>query len=119
MKEQTAANRTGPAKNLLRAYFDANRGALLNKWLHYFDVYDRHFARYRHSDVVMVEVGIYHGGSLGMWKSYFGPRARIVGIDVNPRARKFAGERVDVMIGDQADPCGPVVTTSAASASTS
>ena len=103
MEKQTAPHETHPSQNALRAYFDANRGALLNKWLHYFDIYDRHFARYRGRELVMMEVGIYHGGSLGMWKSYFGPRARVVGIDVNPRAKKFADEQVDVVIGDQAD----------------
>ena len=103
MAQQTTPHEAQPSQNPLRAYFDANRGALLNKWLHYFDVYDRHFARYRGREIVMVEIGIYHGGSLGMWKSYFGPRAKIVGIDVNPRARKFADEQVDVLIGDQAD----------------
>ena len=51
----------------------------------------------------MMEIGVYHGGSLGMWKSYFGPRARFVGVDINPRALKFADDRVDIVIGDQSD----------------
>jgi hypothetical protein len=51
----------------------------------------------------MVEIGIYHGGSLGMWKKYFGPLARLVGIDINPRALKFADDQVTVVIGDQSD----------------
>jgi hypothetical protein len=89
--------------NPLRQYFEANRGPLLNKWMHYFDIYDRHFARFRGREIVMVEIGIYHGGSLGMWKSYFGPQAKLVGIDINPRALKFADEQVTVLIGDQSD----------------
>jgi len=89
--------------NPLRAYFDANRGPLLNKWLHYFDVYDRHFSRFRGREIVMVEIGVYHGGSLGMWKSYFGPQAQLIGVDINPRALKFADEQVTVVIGDQSD----------------
>lgn len=89
--------------NPLRAFFDANRGPLLNKWLHYFDIYDRHFSRFRGRDIVMVEIGVYHGGSLGMWKAYFGPRARLVGVDINPRAQKFADDQVTIVIGDQSD----------------
>lgn len=89
--------------NPMRSYFDANRGPLLNKWLHYFDIYDRHFARFRGREIVMVEIGIYHGGSLGMWKSYFGPQATLVGVDINPRALKFADEQVTVVIGDQSN----------------
>jgi hypothetical protein len=71
--------------------------------MHYFDIYDRHFARFRGREIVMVEIGIYHGGSLGMWKSYFGPQARLVGVDINPRALKFADDQVTVIIGDQSD----------------
>lgn len=89
--------------NPLQAYFEANRGPLLNKWMHYFDIYDRHFARFRGREIVMVEIGVYHGGSLGMWKSYFGPQARLVGVDINPRALKFADDQVTVIIGDQSD----------------
>ena len=89
--------------NPLEDYFLRNRDALLNKWFHYFDVYDRHFARFRGREIVMVEIGVYHGGSLGMWKSYFGPQTRLVGVDINPRARKFADEQVDIVIGDQSD----------------
>jgi hypothetical protein len=71
--------------------------------MHYFDIYDRHFARFRGREIVMLEIGIYHGGSLGMWKSYFGPQARLVGVDINPRALKFADDQVTVIIGDQSD----------------
>jgi Methyltransferase domain len=89
--------------NPLQEYFERNQGPLLNKWMHYFDIYDRHFARFRGREIVMVEIGIYHGGSLGMWKSYFGPRAQLIGVDINPRALKFADDQVTVIIGDQSD----------------
>lgn len=89
--------------NPLEAYFLSNRGPLLNKWKHYFEIYDRHFARYRNQPLLMVEVGVFHGGSLGMWKEYFGPKARIVGVDINPRAARFADGQVDILIGDQSD----------------
>ncbi len=89
--------------NPLADWFLTNRGPLMNKWFHYFDIYDRHFARFRGRDIVMVEIGVYHGGSLGMWQSYFGPDAKLVGVDLNPRALKFAGAQVDILIGDQSD----------------
>jgi hypothetical protein len=49
----------------------------------------------------MVEVGIYSGGSLGMWKSYFGKQARIHGVDIEPACRSYADDQVTVHIGDQ------------------
>jgi hypothetical protein len=38
-----------------------------------------------------------------MWKYYFGPRARIFGVDINPHCRKLEEEQVEIFIGDQED----------------
>jgi hypothetical protein len=89
--------------NPLEEYFRKGDGRLIHKWLHYFDIYDRHFAPYRRQRVTVLEIGVYHGGSLQMWKHYFGHRARIVGVDIDPRCAAFAEDRIDVVIGDQAD----------------
>ena len=46
---------------------------------HYFDSYDRHFARFRGQEVNVLEIGIYSGGSLfEMWQSYFGPHCQSI-----------------------------------------
>ncbi len=89
-----------PANDLER-YFAANTGRLLNKWSHYFSVYDRHFARYRGTDVHILEFGVSHGGSLQMWKDYFGPRAKIYGVDINPACQALEEDQVKIFIGDQ------------------
>jgi hypothetical protein len=92
------------AANPLQAFFDAHRGRLMAKWDHYFDIYHRHFARFRGTPCTVVEIGIYHGGSLQMWRDYFGPQARIIGVDIEPRAAALAEPGTEVLIGDQADP---------------
>jgi hypothetical protein len=89
--------------NPLAEYFRNNPGRLIDKWHHYFEIYHRHFAAFRGRSPVVVEIGVYHGGSLEMWRHYFGRGARIVGIDLDPRCRQFEGDSVSVMIGDQAD----------------
>ena len=89
--------------NDLEQYFYDNPGRVVHKWKHYFEIYDRHFARYRGKPVSVVEVGVYKGGSLQMWKHYFGPQARICGIDVDPTCKRFEEAQVDVLIGDQED----------------
>lgn len=38
-----------------------------------------------------------------MWKKYFGPFAKIVGIDINEKCKKFEGDQVSIRIGDQSD----------------
>jgi predicted O-methyltransferase YrrM len=88
----------------LEDYFRGNKGRLITKWRHYFEIYERHFAPYRARPVRMVEYGVWHGGSLQMWRSYLGPQAHIVGVDRNPECARLAEEGIDVVIGDQADP---------------
>jgi len=75
----------------------------MDKWKHYFDIYHRHFERFRGRSPVVIEIGVYHGGSLQMWKQYFGPGARIIGVDVNPRVRELGEEGIEIEIGDQGD----------------
>lgn len=89
--------------NPLADYFFGNRGRLIQKWHHYFEIYHRHFRPFRGRSPVVLEIGVFHGGSLQMWKKYFGPGARIVGIDIDPRCRQFEEEQISVMTGDQAD----------------
>ena len=89
--------------NPLAAYFFDNPGRLIHKWHGYFEIYHRHFAAFRGRSPVVLEIGVFHGGSLQMWRNYFGPGARIVGIDVDPRCRQFEEAQISVLTGDQQD----------------
>ncbi|HEV3239083.1 MAG TPA: class I SAM-dependent methyltransferase [Casimicrobiaceae bacterium] len=89
--------------NDLEAYFVNNPGRMIHKWWHYFEIYDRHLSRFRGTEVNLVEIGVYQGGSLQMWKHYFGERARIWGIDINPAVKQFAEDGINIIVGDQAD----------------
>lgn len=92
------------ADNPLRMFFEARHtGRGIWKWEHYFDIYHRHFAKFVGRDVQFVEIGIYSGGSLEMWKSYLGPQARIHGVDVEEATRVYDDGDTRVHIGDQAD----------------
>jgi hypothetical protein len=91
--------------NWLEEYFDNHlTGPGLWKWRHYFPVYDRHFAKFRGHEVHVVEIGIFSGGSLEMWHSYFGDQAHVYGVDIAPECRSYEGPRTRVFIGDQSDP---------------
>ncbi len=75
----------------------------MHKWHHYLDIYHRHFRRFRGRSPVVLEIGVFHGGSLQMWREYFGPGTRIVGLDIDPRCRALEEDGIQVHIGDQAD----------------
>jgi cephalosporin hydroxylase len=70
----------------------------------YFDSYDHFFDKYRGKEITFVEIGILDGGSLFMWREYFGAQARIIGIDLNPEAKKWEKEGFEIYIGSQSDP---------------
>jgi len=89
--------------NPLEHYFRHNRKNRIHKWMHYFDIYHRHFARFRGRPVVVLEFGVNQGGSLQMWRKYFGRKAKIYGVDINPRCAELASRRTRIFIGDQED----------------
>lgn len=89
--------------NDLKSYFNENNKRLIDKWMHYFDIYDRHFSKYRNQEVVILEIGVSQGGSLQMWKNYFGNKAIIYGIDIDPRCKEFEEENIEIFIGSQSD----------------
>jgi hypothetical protein len=89
--------------NDLRTFFDQHDGRLLHKWHHYFDIYDHHFSRFRGQPICLVEFGVSQGGSLQMWRNYFGPSATIYGVDINPNCKQLEEPGIHVVIGDQED----------------
>jgi hypothetical protein len=91
------------ASNPLEALYYRHQGRVAYKWHHYLELYDRHLGRFRGRSVRILELGIFSGGSLQIWKSYFGEHAIIHGIDIDPACVQFAEERVVPHIGSQAD----------------
>ena len=89
--------------NDLEKYALENERRLLFKWQHYFDIYDRHFARFRGTDVHVLEFGVFQGGSLQMWKDYFGPQSQLFGVDINPECRRLEEDQVRIFTGNQED----------------
>jgi hypothetical protein len=69
----------------------------------YFQVYDFLFSSYKQKEITFLEIGVYGGGSLFMWRNFFGKKARIIGIDLNPDAKKFEKYGFEILIGSQKD----------------
>ena len=59
------------------------------KYSTYFPIYDSILSQYIGKKIIFVEIGVQDGGSLIFWQDFFGPNARIIGIDLNPRAKRF------------------------------
>lgn len=91
-------------QNPLWKFFETRKaGRGIWKWTHYFDVYHQHLKKFAGQEVHIVEIGIYSGGSLEMWREFLGPKCRIHGVDIAPECRSYEGNGTKVYIGDQAD----------------
>lgn len=89
--------------NRLSELFHSHEGRLIHKWNHYFNIYERYFSSYVGQEINILEIGISHGGSLQLWKKYFGDKVNLYAIDINPQCKKFEDEKVKVFIGSQED----------------
>jgi len=87
----------------LHRYFLNNSSKRLHKWNHYFDIYERHLSRFRGKNLVMLEIGVFGGGSLDMWRAYLGTEAKIIGIDINPECKQYESDGIEIFIGSQDD----------------
>jgi hypothetical protein len=116
-----SAQPSAGAGPLERAFF-AHAGRAVHKWHHYLPLYDRYFVPFRPQGAVakigrylgaraanprpvrLLEIGVWKGGSLQLWRGYFGPEAVIFGIDIDEGCAAFDGEHGNhVRIGSQAD----------------
>ncbi len=87
----------------LREIFESHEGRLIHKFNHYIDTYERYFEQFRNKEVTIMEIGLSQGGSIDMWKEYFGPKLKYYGVDINPDNRSFEEENVTIFIGSQSD----------------
>lgn len=93
----------GQPSDLERLFLETRSPSVI-KWLHYLPLYERYFGPFRGRPVRMLEIGILNGGSIGLWRKYFGPDATIFGIDINPECAERVHAPNQARIGSQADP---------------
>lgn len=69
----------------------------------YLHHYERHFERLRNFPIRILEIGVYGGWSLRLWRDYF-PKGEIHGLDINPECINHTEDRIEIFIGDQSNP---------------
>jgi hypothetical protein len=78
---------------------------IISKWTHYFPIYSEHLGKYRDckKPLRVLEIGVAGGGSLKLWRDFFGASALIYGIDIEPKCAEIIGTGCEIRIGSQAD----------------
>jgi hypothetical protein len=107
------ANKANPSSNLvglekLAVSMDSNA---FTKWWHYFEIYDSLLgpqAQQSRSNKLaqplrILEIGVWMGGSLQLWRKYFGEQAIIFGIDIDDAASHQGVSEAQIRIGSQTD----------------
>jgi hypothetical protein len=85
--------------NLINHFYNSKYYSL--KYKNYFPIYENLFSRFINKEIIFVEIGVLSGGSLFMWRKFFGNKARIIGIDLNNEAKKFEKYGFEIFIGNQ------------------
>jgi hypothetical protein len=89
--------------NYFENYFYKNTKRPIRKWSHYFEIYEKHFCKFKNKTVNFLEIGVGHGGSLQMWKGYFDSNSKIIGLDILTECKNYEEEQIEIEIGSQFD----------------
>ena len=87
----------------LAEIYENHEGLEAHKWHSYLPVYERYLDRFRGQPVRFLEIGVQYGGSLQIWRKYFGTEAQILGVDIHPLAGRDPRLQEPVRTGDQSD----------------
>lgn len=89
--------------NDLENFFWKKSDRCIYKWSSYFEFYDKYFKIFRQKKCKILEIGVCKGGSLQMWRDYFGKESLIVGMDVDQECISYTDEGIDIFIADQSN----------------
>ena len=84
-------------RNILNGSYDTDKLSL-----NYLDSYDQFFAPLLDRDIRMLELGIFKGGSMLLWRDYF-KKGVIAGLDLEPPSIEDPTGRIRTYRGSQAD----------------
>jgi hypothetical protein len=88
-------------------FYNVPKKHTIQKWKHYFEIYDKHFNKFIGKSPIILEIGVSRGGSLDMWNYYFDNKCTIYAVDIDPGCKSLEAEypgNVNIVIGDQGSP---------------
>jgi hypothetical protein len=95
--------RRSPSPGPLERMFYENPGRGVTKWTHYLPFYEQVLTPFRGKAVRFLEIGVFRGGSLDLWRRFLGPQAVLYGVDIDPACAARVTAPNQVRIGSQDD----------------
>jgi len=99
-----------PGGKIEELYDKYNEKPFLDHWMQYGRAYEKHLprpetARTLGKQVKILEIGVQSGGSVRLWKQYYGDTLMYVGLDIDRRAKRSESleENIHIELGSQAD----------------
>lgn len=89
---------------MLIDYLKKTDDRALTKWQHYFQIYEREMGRFLRNPISFLEIGIWKGGSIPMWKDYLPDGSKLTFVDIDPACKSHEIDDTNIRIGNQADP---------------
>ncbi len=89
---------TSPTKSLNASRYDTDKA----QHDQYLQNYEEHFSALANRDIRLLELGVFHGGSLLLWRDYF-EQGIIAGLDLNPLEIDDPSNRIRIYQGPQQD----------------
>jgi len=71
-----------------------------SKYHDYCKAYEQLFQPLKSKPITLLEIGVYKGESLRMWKEFFS-YGMIVGVDIDPECKQYEDSRIIIEIADQ------------------
>ena len=102
-KEINDSNKLEDENPLQNYFYNHKQGKGITKWDHYFDIYHHNFKKFVGGKIIILEIGVLKGGSLEMWRNYFGNNSKVLGVDISENCKKYENEYTEIIIGDQQD----------------
>ena len=89
--------------NYFRNYISQTDDRMIMKMYHYLDIYDKLLRDWQGRDVSFLEIGVYKGGSIRMWRDFWGPKSTVTFLDIDPACAALQLDGTKVEIGDKTD----------------
>ena len=65
----------------------------------YCNKYEFFLRKFKECPITLVELGVFKGASVRMWRSFFS-KAKVIGIDIDEKCKEYGGNGIDIYIKD-------------------